>query len=201
MASSLHLEAFIGQGSSVEGLLIGWLHFQCCITVLLGLSKTFQLQVAQGSANTHTHTRHLWSLFLSPAANRIWCMTKRYHEFVTHRLWNRFDNKGWRREKDHFHISWMCCMAVASVCLLWCGCTYKLFSTAENTHTQTWTHNRTFFMSASQFPLQHDNNNLPTIVKKKKGGPAGDRMKSDLPAACTVFAAFLFRCQIIWWWL
>lgn len=52
--SSLYLEAFIGQGSSVEGLLIGWLHFQCCITVLLGFSKPLQLQIAQGSANTRT---------------------------------------------------------------------------------------------------------------------------------------------------
>lgn len=93
----------------------------------------------------------------------------------------------------------MCCLAVPSVCLLWCGCTYKLFSAAESIHTQTQTHNRTFFMSASQFPLRHDNNNLPAIVKKKEGGPVGDRMKSDLPAACTTLAVFLLYDRSYKW--
>lgn len=55
--SSVHLEAFIAQGSSVEGLLIGWLQFQCCITVLFGLCKPLKLQVAQSSVSKHM--RHL----------------------------------------------------------------------------------------------------------------------------------------------
>lgn len=50
-----HLKAFVGQGSSVEGLLIGRFQFQRCITVLLGISKPLQLQVAQGSTNTQEH--------------------------------------------------------------------------------------------------------------------------------------------------
>lgn len=70
MVNAPHLEALIGQGSSVEGLLIGGFHFQSCVTVLFGLSKTLQLQVAQGSANTHTDIT-CNSLFASPAANSV----------------------------------------------------------------------------------------------------------------------------------
>lgn len=63
---SPHLEAFIGHGSSVEGLLIGRFQFQCSVTVLLGLCESFQLQVAQGSANTN---KTCDGLFVSPGAN------------------------------------------------------------------------------------------------------------------------------------
>lgn len=46
-----HLQALVGQGSSVEGLLVVCFQFQCGVTVLLGISKPFQLQEAQRSAN------------------------------------------------------------------------------------------------------------------------------------------------------
>lgn len=42
-------------------------------------------------------------------------------------------------------------------------------------------------------------NNLPTIVKEKEGVGRvadGNRMKSDLSAACALLAIFLFRCKI-----
>lgn len=60
-ANSPHLEAFVGQGSSVEGLLIVWFQFQSDVAVLLGFSEPLQLHKAQRSGNTHTREMILLS--------------------------------------------------------------------------------------------------------------------------------------------
>lgn len=146
MARSRHLEAFIGQGSSVEGLLIGWLHFQCCITVLLGLSKPFQLQVAQGSANTHIHThvtcdlyfchqqlivfdawlKGIMSLWLIDCESDLMIKAEGMKKIIF--IWNR-----WGMRFDICSDSFVCCMAVAGVCLLWLY-TQALFRSRGHTH-------------------------------------------------------------------
>lgn len=147
---------------------------------------------------------------------------------MTRLVWNRLGNKGWGLEIHNLYMnlmrheivfkcvmfSQMCFQYFQSngsqqqcssgiVCLLWCGCICKLFSTAElNSHTQTGTHNGTFFMSTFEFPLWHEQQSTFYCEEEREVcGTWRQGMKSGQPAARTGPAVSLFRWKIIWWWL
>lgn len=85
-----------------------------------------------------------------------------------------------------FSVIWV--SAAVWQCLLWCGCTYKLFSTFTRTQERTIGH----FSCPHHSFLWDMINNLPTVVTKRGRGVSWrQNTKSALPAACCMHCA---RC-------
>lgn len=87
------------------------------------------------------------------------------------------------------------------VCLLWCGRTCKLFSTAElNKHANMNTQWDIFHVNIRVSSLTWTTIHL--LLWRREGGVRHLETGNEVrPAACTGPAVSLFRWKIIWWWL